>query len=344
MSKKVAILEGDKSRRFGGVKYLRTDLSGGGTCEWVPESERKLTTKTVKKNGTYKISDEKPDKNGQKYYGFSQFTVNVKNSTTGKKNPSTGGDGNEYSVKTNEDTGMLEETLLPSSIKIVGNPTKTEYGNGEAINKAGMVVKAYLADGSLYDYSGYQAGAIPLSELTIDPTTASGESSDETATSDLDLGDVSKPFPIANEYTYVTQQANTGSFSIADGKLTGMITNINPNGYYIIAASANPDAKVVEDDGFEFSMVYAAEYDNKKVYWLARGGRYWGGNDVVACSPNIYPSGASPAPNDVILGRIAWTMIYGDISGGGDSQTITVKWNRPEDEKELTDTFNITVN
>ena len=85
MSKSVAIMEGENSRQFNKVKYLRTDLTAGGQCEWVPQDERKLKTKSVTKNGTYKIKDESGD-----YYGFSQFTVNVKGSTTGRKNPATG--------------------------------------------------------------------------------------------------------------------------------------------------------------------------------------------------------------------------------------------------------------
>ena len=40
--------------------------------------------------------------------------------------------------------------------------------------------------------------------------------------------------------------------------------------------------------------------------------------------------------------NLAWAMVYGTISGGG-TQTITVKWPRIIDRKELTATFDITV-
>lgn len=357
MSANTTIKEGDKSRRFGGVKYLRTNLSGGGVCEWVPESERKLTTKTVKKNGTYNISDEKPDEDGNKYYGFSQFTVNVKNSTTGRKNPSTGGDGNEYSVKPNEDTGMLEETVLPSSIRIVGNPTKTQYNDGEAINKAGMVVKAYLADGTLYDYSGYQAGAIPLSELTLDPTTASG--SGETYTDGHGLNAIkisytphqhtvsSIPGRVYTEYAYNKPLGKRDGYDVTlGGSNIGDVFLTKYNGCLygkaINSSIVSVDLIAIHPSPWNSGSAIYTAINESNVYIIAGGTSARFNNNAFVEVPWEYMMGEL-IPSFVPESTVDPTKQSGDLHPVGGGQTITVKWNRPEDEKELTDTFNITV-
>jgi hypothetical protein len=39
MAKNITILEGRETRTFGGVEKLKTNLAGGGTCNWIPEDE-----------------------------------------------------------------------------------------------------------------------------------------------------------------------------------------------------------------------------------------------------------------------------------------------------------------
>lgn len=39
MSKNIVIQEGGVSTTIEGVRKLETDLSGGGTCNWLPEDE-----------------------------------------------------------------------------------------------------------------------------------------------------------------------------------------------------------------------------------------------------------------------------------------------------------------
>lgn len=52
------------------TKMLRTNLQGGGTCDWVPEDETILIAKVITQDGTYKASDEPGN-----VYGYSEVTV-----------------------------------------------------------------------------------------------------------------------------------------------------------------------------------------------------------------------------------------------------------------------------
>ena len=338
MSSKLSILEGQLARNFGGVKLLRTDLASGGSCEWIPENDVQLTTLNISKNGTYKAKDYS-DKKGNIYYGFSQVTVNVKGRTT-IVDPD---DGNEYSVEVDEKdpNGKLKKTVLPSSIDVVGLPTKTTYREGDPINKSGMVVKAYLADGTLYDYENYQFGGIPLSELEIEPTKASSAGMEyQTATSDLVDGEIMFGVPPSRYYT----GPNTPSGSVIEGGTAAIFNRRRHHNsgdmFYRVVASSHPFIAKLYDvwpDGTENNIreieAYVYTHNNKDVYYVSYYRLY--SDDFIFAQPlnNIEEVGG---------GVLAWTVIYGDIKGVG-SQQITVKWNRPEDGKELTDTFEINV-
>lgn len=359
---KVAITEGDKSRKFSGLKYLRTDLQGGGQCDWVSEELRELTTKTITKNGTYKISDEKGD-----YYGFSQVTVNVpndKNKVIGTDPTSSGGDGNEYEVERDEDTGALKKTVLPSSIHVDGLPTKTTYNDGEAINKAGIVVKAYKKDGTLYDYSGYQQGAIPLSELTIEPTIAdkSKASGSPSATSDLDLGDIKKPVPLfTSVHIYAKYQRNASTYyersvdiSIEGG--VGAIKTLNNSSVlFFVATKSQAKVTTIQKTKWSYAEDWSSPTTSETYVNASQHGTYMYGISQIGFSLKGQASDSvmdfscsvvefstySGSVGNINEDNLAITMLYGDISYG--TLNITVKWNRPEDEKLLTDTFDINI-
>ena len=64
----------------------------------------------------------------------------------------------------------------PASIKIINNPTKTQYTSGERIDLTGISVQAYKADGSVWQNSKYLNGIIPLSELICEPSTINAQS------------------------------------------------------------------------------------------------------------------------------------------------------------------------
>ena len=87
MSEFVSILEGQSSKQFNNVNYLRTSLQGGGYCDWVPAEDRELTDKSVTENGTYNASNE-TDSHGNPYWGYSEVDVNVpkKDEVEGKTN------------------------------------------------------------------------------------------------------------------------------------------------------------------------------------------------------------------------------------------------------------------
>lgn len=52
------------------TKLLRTNLQGGGTCDWIPEDETQLIPKVITQDGVYKASDEMGN-----IYGYSEVTV-----------------------------------------------------------------------------------------------------------------------------------------------------------------------------------------------------------------------------------------------------------------------------
>lgn len=52
------------------TKLLRTNLQGGGTCDWVPEDETQLIPKVITQDGVYKASEEIGN-----IYGYSEVTV-----------------------------------------------------------------------------------------------------------------------------------------------------------------------------------------------------------------------------------------------------------------------------
>ena len=145
MSKNITIQEGGIGKQLT-VDKLRTDLVGGGSCLWVPEDERQLTTKHITENGTYRASDDG-------YYGYSEVTVNGVGSVTGR-DPTT---GEEVEVHRDPTTGEIVETVIPTEIRVIEPPTNPYgiYQNGQTITKDGMVVKAYGANGDEMQTGGH---------------------------------------------------------------------------------------------------------------------------------------------------------------------------------------------
>lgn len=358
MSKKVAILEGDKSRRFGGVKYLRTDLVGGGYCEWVPEDEKELTTKTIKKNGTYKASDEKNKKTGGSYYGFSQVTVSVPADKKKKKSGKKRSDGNEYSVGV-DDNGNITETPIPSRINITTNPSKMSYADGQSISFSGGVVKAYMNDGTLW-------GTVPNGELTLDPTKADmskgSGSPDSTATISDTTGlnqDVIVNMPIPYKaataliwiQTYQSGSKGTNTIEITSAgspvyALVNYLPSTGTRGITVFSASTYEGIRhetIVPAGGGEAEHYTnaihpqgTAHINGKPVYFSGISAQNPGmGLDINLTEWN--PNGA------IESNQAAYIVLYGTRKEGEVQQPITVKWNRPEDSKTLTDTYTIAV-
>ena len=82
MPKNIVIAEGTTGKTFTGVKKIKTQLQGGGTCNWVPEDEAgdytRLKTKNITKNGEYEASDDDAS-------GYSKVKVNVSLDTKSKR-------------------------------------------------------------------------------------------------------------------------------------------------------------------------------------------------------------------------------------------------------------------
>ena len=72
MSKNLTIDEGSESRRFDGVRRLKTKLMGedAGTCYWVPDDETQARPTFIIDNGMHVAEEEG-------VYGFSEANVNV---------------------------------------------------------------------------------------------------------------------------------------------------------------------------------------------------------------------------------------------------------------------------
>ena len=154
MGKFVSISEGNTGRIFN-AKKLKTSLSGGGECLWVPADSVELTTKTINKNGKYYAADD-----GK--YGYSSVTVDAyADSVIG-----TGPDGYPYIV-TDLD-GDLDVQPAPEAIKVVRPPRKTNYEIGETMDYSGMVVRAYDVYGNVWGNEKYPNGIIPFEELIVE--------------------------------------------------------------------------------------------------------------------------------------------------------------------------------
>lgn len=338
MSKNITIQEGGIAKSLT-VDKLKTDLVGGGTCNWVPEDETQLITKSVTKNGTYEASSDGA-------HGYSKVIVNVAGgSVTGK-----GSDGNTHTYNV-DGQGNIEDEVVPDTIVVTTLPTNPYgiYQNGQTITKDGMVVKAYNADETEY-------GTVPLDEITISPTTAvydpstdpgpssSSASIDDTTGLDADTI-AAMPIVFGSNVVY-TGLYNTGVTGAPGGGVTDLV---NSSPVYVFTA---------RHDGFDSAFICSKQYFSGKFRTFNQYGDY---------DRNISPSSftvngetvyfdtltsgetfnsCTPGQNGKISSvNAAYIILYGtqQTIPAGSRQTITVTWPRPGDGKELTTTFEIRV-
>jgi hypothetical protein len=177
VAKDITIQEGGVAKAMSNVSKIRTDLQGGGTCYWVPESEVNTKTKHISENGTYAAASDNA-------YGFSSVTVSVRGGngsagsdgrpSTNPSAPRPGGsgsaitgidaDGDAVVVGVDED-GNVVTTKLPAKITIAKPPDRTEYAPGDTIDYTGIVVKLTDKDGNVYTDDAHPDGSIPMNEL-----------------------------------------------------------------------------------------------------------------------------------------------------------------------------------
>lgn len=326
-----AVKEGGAVYNFS-AKLISVGKQGGGTCEFVPGSEVALGTKSVTQSGTYRAKNDG-------YYGYSQVTVSGVDVEI-----ITDGDGDTAARIT--DGGETKEIKLPSSIVVEQPPYITQYTDGQTIDFTGMIVKAYLQSGGLWTDDEHPDGVIPLSELTLPVTVADYDSATgKKATSDL----IPDPFEFDKKCIMAWERTWHGAvqdylyvYTMDDGAVCSWF--INQYSSHGVRASDSPDALMTETeyppDGSSSSSTSGLNlsytHNGKTVYYGAWT-HGWGLTDWDAKS--MSPDGSAASGYDD--GIIAWTMIYGDITDGG--QIIPVQWARPYDSEILSASFVITV-
>lgn len=334
MSKNITIQEGGIGKQLTANK-LKTNLVGGGTCLWVPEDETRLGAKHISEDGTYKASDDG-------YYGYSEVTVSGIGTVTGK-DPD--GSGDDATATVDPETGEIVITKLPYSISVVTPPTVTEYSDGATIDFSGMVVKGYLKSGDLWTDSSHPNGVIPISELTLPVTVADAdETTGATVQSDL----VPEAFPYASVGLIAADKENARPgeptlrmisytadavtlFWPSQDSTIGVAASDSPGQEYTEVDSM-PDGSSKTDTG---SLNRTYEHLGKTVYYKGWG-TGWGYSNYTVNS--VSPD--ATAVQAYSYGELAWTMIYGEITPGG--QVIPVQYM--SGEKTLESSFTITVN
>ena len=348
MSVDTSIKEGGNPRAFGRVKRLLVEGGDGKYYPWVLLSERQLDSLSVNKNGVYQAS-----KMG--VYGWRSVSVNVpqQGSVTGK-DPAT---GKEVTITADPETGELVTEPTPVEIRVIEPPTNPYgiYMDGQTIDKAGMVVKAYDSDGE-------ELMTVPLNQVSISPTTAVFDPEKDThggGTATIDASGYegyNMPLPFTHA-AYCVYPAG-GSLYPKGAKMEGVST-----AYYVCMQYVNP------------SSGGSATYH----YWLSLSPitiditTYWGDGDTRYTTKTITSthrtriSGTefygdsymirfgwggeqqSPAPH-IIAGvadieKVGTILFDGELDEypAGSPQTISVSWPRPGDGAILETSFDILV-
>ena len=335
MSENITILEGGKAENFGQIAKLRTN-NGDGYDLWVPEKDVDTKSLSVKKNGLYytnqyePTSSEKKDGKAYDIYGWDTITVSVKQKVTGKKKKRKP-DGTEIDVPATvevDDNGNLVEKELPTAIMVITPPRKTGYHAGETIDIAGIVVKAYLEDGTEYAYDPQHNNVIALNELSIEPTTCPSGGSDE-------YSDGHGLNCIRFNFAYYDRSHNDVYYS------TGTQINVHASP----TTSDYPDA------------VYLTKYNGDVYFATSDGGfssiRMSGNNTTLLIPYNVLTYFTSNAKTEMSFTpeyAELWDIIPTSASSPEGKSTgtlapanfdVTVTWHRPDDGKALTDTFEI---
>lgn len=330
MSKSITIKEGGQDRTLT-VDKLRTALSGGGSCLWIPEDSAKLGTKTINENGTYKASDDS-------LYGYSEVTVRGVGVASGKDN-----DGHDVVAYTDPVTGKITTESSPESISIVTPPTKTAYLEGETIDFTGLTVRALMGDGSAYDAEGYPGGMIPIGELTFPVTVAHASGAGKSAESDL-VTNLDQPIPLWAAGKMHEWRATSDNLMRQDYYSCDTIFTTRSGGkrYYARVSSQPGYTRTyrIKDSKGQWGEWKTADVELQNSVTIdGKTAYYYRNFTIVSYEPE--PEGATPFVTSIDENSI-WTAIYGTIHSEGRME-VTVEWNRPYDGKTLATSFEIDV-
>ena len=296
--------EGGRARVMS-AHHLETPLDGGGVCQWVPENEVALGTKSINvDNKTYKAANDSK-------YGWSQVTVS---------GISLARDG-DHIIHT--DGSGTEVYTMPHRIRVEHGPLHSTYTDGETIDFSGMLVKAYNADGTVWTDSGHPDGVIPLDEMAYPKMVAHY------------TGDVFIDYNISGKTVYgiivdrtyektADAPAFTGYYRNADysGLDPGTMPRIEP---FLISEAPEGVASNCQSIG-------TLQYKNKTVYY-AQGAGYGEG---ISGYKWMY----GPFCGYYEFGPEAIRRI---LNAYADFSSIPVQWARPGDGEVLTDYFTINV-
>lgn len=256
----------------------------------------------------------------------------------------------------------------PSKIAVTTPPIKTEYYANEKIDYTGIVVTLYNSNGSVYTDEWHPDGIAAFDELSFPREYAiAGEGDIKMGTVTCELLDdyFQQPAPIS--FGYAMEHVRYTSAPIYEKyEYTGDFTAIGTDDYGIrvIFASENQgagfhrkvsrkyytpetdtpdgDYELVAEDDFTFPE--SCTYDGKTVYYGISAGYYVGYGKVIPNAryiSNVDPSSGQPAGRTA-AGKIAWSIIYGDIEDVKSIPDIPVEWTRG-DSTVLSATFPITI-
>lgn len=344
MGANISIKEGGKGRGFT-AQRLRTLQSGGGTVDWVPESETRTKTLYANENGTYAPAAEG-------VYAFDEVRVNVPelDSFTG-----TGDDGNEYHYHKKGGGGggggggedeEIELDKLPSRIKVTVEPNNLVYNDGEKIDFTGLEVTGY-------DKNNFPMDVIPREDLTFIETIAEY---DESMTTDVAVDkthtiDIPQPVIITDnvvvKYHFSQQPEYVISYQVYGGYMVLVSTSkSNPLYYQMYAFSKEGVPEILEISEGKSEVISNLNYESITYFGLVPFHYSTGAVASVDLSVHELISGkvydVDPSTDNIVK-KIGTVMFDGKVYKDVCPQKIHVEYTRPGDGKVLETSFYIFV-
>lgn len=320
---------------------IRTPGLGGSAVTWVPDADTICDQLKVTANGTYSAAEA-----GK--YGYDYVFVSVPGSSVTGRDPDT---GEEVEVHPDPETGEIVTTVLPTEIRVITPPAKTDYADGETIDYSGIVVHAYSS-------TGQDLGVVPFGELVFPETTADVQKTDGWSdgqglnamqiayTPHWNRAEWAKIYPgrIDESQVFVcgtalgTQDGRPATYGAASGDTPGTLFVTR---YYRYGKYYNYMASMAGNRGCDKYVYYAGELTDggQRILtgWFDRGGTSArAGNKVFS------KVGWEEYLTDIPISTVAPTTV--DPANLHAIQSLPVQWSRTGDGAVLETSFNIQVN